>query len=268
MTFLADIHQRKSFVKTTLIMALLIISFFFVGMAYMDPPIEKGIEIVFNDSGAEVNYGTSDTGSGDVQPMTTETPQSTSQSEVSETSQKNTEPTLTQDTEDAPMVKTKPKTKPTETKPKVTTPQPDKSTSDALNNILGAPSNTNQNSSGHGDDASGGDKGKIDGNPYATAFYGGGTGTGTGYGLNGRSKTSNQKYAPECNEEGRVVVQIEVDKSGNVINAIPGVKGTTNSAPCLLDPAKKTALSYRFNPDTKAPERQIGFVVINFSLGQ
>ena len=72
----------------------------------------------------------------------------------------------------------------------------------------------------------------------------------------------------QCNEAGRVVVRIEVDRNGRVIRATPGVKGTTNNDPCLLEPARKTALSYRWNPDSKAPELQVGFVVVNFKLGQ
>jgi hypothetical protein len=261
MSILDNIHKRKAAVKTIVIMLLLFISFFFIGMTYMDPPIEKGIEIVMNDEGAEINYGTSDNGSGTIQPMTNVAPQ-TNQS----ASEENDDNVLNQDTEDVPIVKPKSNPKPKETKPK--TPTPDKSTSDALNNILGAPSNNSNNSTSDGDGTGKGDKGKIDGNPYATSYYGGGSGSGTGYGLNGRSKTSNQKYTQECEEEGVVVVKIEVDNSGKVINAVPGVKGTTNSAGCLMEPAKRTALSYRFNADAKAPARQIGFVVINFKLGQ
>ncbi len=48
----------------------------------------------------------------------------------------------------------------------------------------------------------------------------------------------------------------------------PGVKGTTNSHSCLLAPAKKTALMHEWNPDSKAPEQQIGFVVIEFKLAE
>lgn len=274
---LSNIHERKATVKTIIIMALLILSFFWLGMTYLDPPPELGIELELNDLGAEVNYGTSDTGSGTVQPMTTEPPQQNTASSPNSSTSTPDESTLTQDTEDVPIVKTKTKSNTpvknpsTSTTPKTQTPKqnkPDASTTNTLNNILGAPSDHNQSSSGHGDDASGnGDKGQIDGNPYATAFYGSGSGSGTGFGLNGRKKVTNERYTQTCDEEGRVVVQIEVDKSGKVINATPGVKGTTNSAACLLEPAKKTAMSYQFNADAKAPNRQIGFVVINFSLG-
>ena len=78
---------------------------------------------------------------------------------------------------------------------------------------------------------------------------------------------SKGSVTPDCNEEGRVVVAITVDRSGKVIAADPGVKGSTNNAPCLLAPAQATAFMYQWAPDTQAPEKQIGFVVINFKLG-
>ncbi len=121
-----------------------------------------------------------------------------------------------------------------------------------------------------GDDNRAGDKGSPEGDPYATSYYGSpGSGNGTGgYGLNGRSLVSKGKVQQECNEDGRVVVRIVVDRNGKVIQATPGVKGTTNNAPCLLEPARKTAFLHKWNLDSKAPSQQIGFVVVNFKLGQ
>lgn len=123
---------------------------------------------------------------------------------------------------------------------------------------------------GEGDDNRPGDKGQPDGDPYATSYYGSpGSGSGTGgYGLSGRSLVSKGKVQQDCNEEGRVVVKITVDRNGKVINATPGVKGTTNSDPCLLEPARKTAFLHKWNLDSKAPNQQIGFVVVNFKLGE
>ena len=79
---------------------------------------------------------------------------------------------------------------------------------------------------------------------------------------------SNGKVVQDCNQEGTVVVRITVNKNGNVINADPGVKGSTNTHPCLLLPAKKTALLHKWYPDEKAPEKQIGYVLIQFKLGE
>ncbi len=72
---------------------------------------------------------------------------------------------------------------------------------------------------------------------------------------------------PECNEEGKVVVEIHVNRQGRVVNAIPGKRGTTGVS-CLYDAAKKTALTYKWPADSKAPVKQVGFVVINFSVTQ
>ena len=110
---------------------------------------------------------------------------------------------------------------------------------------------------------------KIDsGNPYSSTYYSqtGLIGEEVGFGLNGRNLESNGSVKPECNEEGKVVVRIIVNKTGNVINAEAGVKGSTNVHPCLLEPAKKTAFLHKWFSDDSAPDSQIGFVVVNFKL--
>jgi len=116
---------------------------------------------------------------------------------------------------------------------------------------------------GDGDDGKPGDKGSLDGTPYGNSYYGSGSGAG-GYGLNGRNLAKKgQGFKQKCNEYGKVVVRIVVDKSGKVVDARPGVKGTTNTAPCLMAPAKKSAESFRWNADSSAPTKQIGFVIVS-----
>ena len=74
MAFLDTEHKRKSAVLTTLVMALILFLIFTLGLKYFDPPLEYGIA---------VNFGTSDVGSGDVQP-TEPLKASSSQEEVIE----------------------------------------------------------------------------------------------------------------------------------------------------------------------------------------
>ncbi len=65
-------------------------------------------------------------------------------------------------------------------------------------------------------------------------------------------------------------MRIFVNKQGRVTKA-EQYQGTNNSHPCLIEPAKKIALSYKFNDvsnDPYAKELQVGFVSINFDLGQ
>ncbi|HMQ44719.1 MAG TPA: energy transducer TonB, partial [Mariniflexile sp.] len=123
---------------------------------------------------------------------------------------------------------------------------------------------------GEGNDNKAGDKGQLDGDPYAPSYFGsGGSGNGgVGYGLNGRGKATYSTLKQDCNESGLVIVRIVVNRNGNVIEAEPGAKGTTNTAACLLEPAKKIALSHKWAPDPNAPTKQIGFVKVNFQLGQ
>ena len=64
------------------------------------------------------------------------------------------------------------------------------------------------------------------------------------------------------------MVQISVDKSGKVINANPGVRGTTNSAKCLLDQAKTAAMNTKWQSDATAAETQVGKIIYNFKLTQ
>ena len=73
---------------------------------------------------------------------------------------------------------------------------------------------------------------------------------------------------PDCQEEGTVVVRIEVDRKGKVFNAEPGFKGTTNTAPCLLKAAKEAALKTTWNPDSNAPIKQIGTIIYKFTLSK
>ena len=53
-----------------------------------------------------------------------------------------------------------------------------------------------------------------------------------------------------------------------MIDATPGVRGTTNNSKCLLDPAKRAALATKFNKDGKAPFKQIGKIIYRFSLSE
>ncbi|GAA4239930.1 hypothetical protein GCM10022292_00310 [Winogradskyella damuponensis] len=140
-----------------------------------------------------------------------------------------------------------------------------------LDAMIGGVKNAEGNTDGgEGPDSQGGNKGQLDGDPYAPSYFGGsGPGKGgVGYGLGGRGIPSKQIYKQDCNEYGLVVVRIQVNRQGKVIKAEPGIKGTTNTDPCLLEPAKKIAMSHKWPADPEAPTTQVGFVSINFDVGQ
>ena len=278
-------HEKKSAVLTTIIAVLLLLLFSLVGLKYFDPPISYGME---------VNFGTSNQGSGKVQPTkaVASQPKQVQQStpkQVPPPTEKSTAKVLTQKEASIPVVKKQPKTTPKKITPKKappkkkvaqpkvepTPPAPPKpkvsdATKNILSNVLNAKKVEGEQQKGEGDDNTPGDKGKVEGNPYASSYYNtaGLGGNGKGYGLNGRNLQSNGAVTQECNEEGTVVVRITVNQQGQVIAAEPGVKGSTNVHPCLLAPAKKTALLHKWFPDANAPSIQIGFVVINFKLSE
>lgn len=281
-------HKKKSAVLTALILALLLVGVFSFGLTYMDPPIEYGVAI---------NFGDSDVGKGEPVDEIKNTPDN-SQEEVvedkieeenveekettNETEEVIDEEVITEEKEEeAPVAKEKKEKKKVEketpkkeekkieekkkSKPKPK-PKPSKATTDALNSLL---NNTNGSNQGEGDDYKDGVKGKEGGDPKSTKYYGNtGGGSDGNYNLAGRKALSKPIQKPDCQEEGTVVVSIEVDNSGKVIKAVPGVKGSTNTSPCLLKPAKQAALKTKWNPDGNAPNKQRGTIVYKFSLSK
>jgi len=263
---------------TVILHVIILMLLFFVGMTYLDPPPENGIA---------VNFGTMDTGSGKVQPtkkIKTAPKPAVTKPVVQEQKAEIQEEVVTQDTEEAPVIKKEkkkeevkevvketPKEEPKKiVEEKKPDPKPDKSTTDALSSLINGPKNDGIDQGGEGDDKTGGDKGDPNGDPNAKSYYGKGKGLdGDGnYLLGGRKALNKKKFVQDCNEAGTVVVSIEVDRNGKVISATPGVRGTTNNSRCLLEPAKRAALATKFNKDDKAPHKQIGKIIYRFSLSE
>lgn len=67
-----------------------------------------------------------------------------------------------------------------------------------------------------------------------------------------------------CDEFGKVVVRVWVNREGRTIKAEPGIRGTTESASCLFEEAKNAALQTTWTPFINAPEVQIGQITYNF----
>jgi hypothetical protein len=96
-----------------------------------------------------------------------------------------------------------------------------------------------------------------------------GTGTGIGNGvsfsLEGRTAMSLVKPKGDFQTSGKVVVEITVDKNGNVISAIPGVKGSTTLDEFLLQIAKDAAMSSKFSSNPKSTIQK-GTITYRFIL--
>ena len=283
MEFLNTPHKKKS-AGLTAIFAVLFLSLFFVlGLTYYDPPVSYGME---------VNFGTSTKGSGNQQPqeLVESKPAVVAKNTVEKTQVNTTQPPpkpikvgdvvtekesiVTLPEKETVIKEVQPETKipekVTEATPQKKVSKVSEATKNVVSNLLKNKTQQGEVIEGEGGDVIAGDKGKQTGDLYSSSYYNtaGLVGKGKGYGLNGRNLQSNGKVVQECNQEGIVVVRITVNNQGNVVFAEPGVKGSTNTHPCLLEPAKKTALLHKWYADTKAPFEQVGFVVIQFKLGE
>lgn len=277
-------HKKKSAGLTAVVAILLLLLFFMLGLTYYDPPISYGME---------VNFGTLAQGSGEVQPtksvQTIEQPvekpfeveekvevtppkESTEESIKEVLTEKESTVVVPDKKEEVKLreaVEEEPEPE-VEPEPLKEVPKVSEATKSVVSNLLKNKTKDGEQTQGEGDDLVQGDKGKLEGNPYSSSYYNnyGLGGRGKGYGLNGRNLQSNGKVVQDCNQEGTVVVRITVNNNGEVVQAVPGVKGSTNTHPCLLEPARKTALLHKWFPDNNAPAEQIGFVVIQFKLGE
>ena len=283
MAILDTTHKRKSTLITSVILIAFLWIIFSFGMQYQDPPAEYGIAL---------NFGTTEQGSekpkntpvkkAPVKEIEEEKLEEVVKEVVKEVPKEIpkeviNEEVLSQTEKDAPTIE-KPKevlkkevpkkVEPKEEKPapKPIPKKPSKNTLKAFNNLLKG-TTSDSKPTGEGDDDEEGLKGDEKGDPTSTKYYGNtGKSGDSNYNLAGRSALDKAKEQPDCQEEGTVVVSIEVDKNGKVIRAVAGVKGTTNSANCLLKPAREAALRTTWNADPNAPSKQKGTIIYKFSL--
>ena len=277
MAFLDTPYKKKSTAITAVILIALLLMIFNFGMKYQDPPEEYGIAINFGASnqGYEIpnDILPSKESSEQVQKEVQEEKMEETTEDISEETIK--EEVVTQTENEAPVIE-KPedvevkevekKEKPKKEKPKPKPKKPSKNTLQAFNNLLKGDT-SDGNKAGKDNDAISGLKGDNNGDPSSTKYYGNSGSSGeSNYNLAGRNALSKPIEQPNCEEEGTVVVSIEVDKYGTVLKAVSGVKGTTNSANCLLKPAREAALRTTWNADPNAPTKQKGTIIYKFSL--
>ena len=277
MAFLDTPYKKKSTAITAVILIALLLMIFNFGMKYQDPPEEYGIAINFGASnqGYEIpnDILPSKESSEQVQKEVQEEKMEETTEDISEETIK--EEVVTQTEKEAPVIEkleevevkeVEKKEKPKKEKPKPKPKKLSKNTLQAFNNLLKGDT-SDGNKAGKDNDAISGLKADNNGDPSSTKYYGNSGSSGeSNYNLAGRNALSKPIEQPNCEEEGTVVVSIEVDKYGTVLKAVSGVKGTTNSANCLLKPAREAALRTTWNADPNAPTKQKGTIIYKFSL--
>ena len=293
MSFELSKDDKKSLAITIVVYALLLLLLFLLRFW---PPADMKIMGGGGGGGIEMNFGDSDFGMGDnyksevlnVKDQAKVMPNPTSPDEdvISDDNSEDNVVVPKKETIKKNPIPIKKGVIPVPEKPKVS-----KNANDALSNILG-------NKGGDGNDNRGGNKGSANGNINSNGYYGNGSGTGSGGGTgsgngtgsgsgtgsgngsgNGGGNGSGSGYSlgnrkalnkpqPDytCQEQGRVAVQVTVDRNGNTTSVTAGVQGTTNTAKCLLDQAKIAAQNTKWQADSNAPEKQVGKIIYTFSL--
>lgn len=232
---------------------LLLLLFLLLGFkAPYPPPGEEGILI---------NFGNSETGLGETQP------QGLPENQVTNPISNNEEEILTQNIEEAVFIKDQNKKNTEKQKVTETTNQTDNKTNNNQQVNQNALFPGQNNSTGEGISNGNNDQGSPNGDPNSDKYKGTGLGDkGTAWSLAGRSNKALPKPRYADNEQGKVVVEIFVDRAGNVVKANSGYKGTTISSPNLRQAAYDAAMLAKFNVDPGAPEVQRGVITYVFEL--
>jgi colicin import membrane protein len=290
----SDLHKfpserRKGIIGTTVIHLIVLVLLIVVGFSVPPPPE--------SEEGILVNFGTDDTGMGLIEPSPPPVQEETSPPPPSNATAKAEEdPLLTQDTEEAPEVK---KVDPEAEKKRLEKIEADRKLRELLiaerikkeqeeaerkrieaeqqrqadimnrtKDALTASKNAGTSSTGEGVTGGQGNQGALTGS-VDSKNRGEGSGLGDkgiSYNLSGRGFQKLPLPRYDYQGEGKVVVEVSVDRSGKVIQAVPGAKGSNTLDEYLLRVSKEAALEAQFDVKPDAPAIQKGTITYNFIL--
>src|SRR3954465_34581 len=279
----------KALGLTILVCAIIFLLMFLVGwtLPQPEPPIA--------DEGIEVNLGNSDQGMGNIAPelpgemsnsdeTNIESPKTAAAHEEPEESKEVVE----NNENDVPVIHTspKPEKKPT---PKVELPKAKKATTQPVV-VASTPKPPSpkavykggaspNNSGGNGGDSyngvrnqgvagGNGDQGNPNGNPNSDSYTGSGgtgkSGVSIRSGLGGRRFTHLPSFTDEFNQNAKVAVDITVNSSGSVTQAMVNPRGTTTTNANIRNIAVTKARQLKLNSSNA--EEQTGTIVFDFKL--
>ncbi len=267
--------NKKGIIGTTIFHVAVILIIIFLGFSTPLPlPGEEGIII---------NFGTDDDGLGLTQPRQQESsPQASTPPPASEPDV--VEEIMTQDIEDAPALPS-PQTEevvPPEPVQPVEDPRPDPVQETVIekiaeevaerapnpNALFPGRTTDRDTEASEGATTGPGNQGRESGSTDSPHRTGGDSGTpdGISFSLDGRNPVS--LPLPDYNHqvEGTVVVEVTVNRNGDVIAAIPGVRGSTTLNDYLLNTARRAAERAKFNVRPDAPASQRGTITYHFRL--
>ena len=240
-------------VGTIVVHALVVLVLFL--MAFRTPLPLPGEE------GVEVDLGMMDQGMGNIQP---EKPAIPMAAQPQQEQNKSKEEIVTQNDEEAPAIE-----KPKNIKPKQETKPVEEPKPTVNQKALFKGSNNPQAGGSEGITGQPGDQGKPNGLAGIKKYDGnGGKGNGTGYDLGGRGAKSLHRPDDDFTEEGRIVVDIWVNRAGQVVRAEVATKGTDIINNAMRQKAIQAARRSTFASDPDAPEEQHGTITYTFVINQ
>jgi len=260
-------YPKALAISTGIMAALLILSFFIVIGKF--EPIETGM------GGMVVNYGTSAEGMGtdytsveepsadpnanNKPPDKVVTEEPKPETPVSDNSAKEI---VTQNTEDAVSVNTK-------TTSKTSTPAASTETKPAKpvinQNALYKGKSNKGNGGGDGTGAVAGNQGSVNGDPEAPNYGEGGSGFGERP-IDIRKFVGLVLPQDDGQKTGKVAVRLKVDRNGTVLEATPGVKGTTLNDRELWQKCKDVVMRARVEKSETGSDVQIKVVTFFFKV--
>jgi TonB family protein len=277
-----DVHQVKSAGITVGIHAVILLLLMLLYISSPVPPWEEGLA-GGGGGGSFVEFGTLDVVESKPVPVKAEVQEETAKEEIITS---DVEETVTLDIppkkKDTPKpvkkntpvpVKTEPVKKPTVELAKVDDRKPDpRSLYPGKRSNSGSPSGT-PGGTGTGGQGTGNGGGTGSGTgPGSGGGSGSGSGGGNGDGnglyfdLGGRSMRIRPRIEERSQETGKVVIEIVVDKDGNVTTVNGPARGSTTSAPVLVNKAKQAAREAKFNKSPNGVEEQRGSITFVFQF--
>lgn len=267
--------HREGIIGTTIFHVVIGIIVLFLGLSTPLPlPGEESIII---------SFGTDDDGSGIAQPQRQEAaPPTPSPPPVSEAETE--EHIITQDIEEAPSLPVPQEEEVRQPEPAQTVEQPQPVPAEEVDAeemaeetperrpdpsaLFPGRTATGDNDTSEGETTGPGSQGRETGSLDSPHRTGGDTGSpdGISFSLDGRNPLSLPLPEYDYQVEGIVVVEVTVNRNGEVTNAIAGVRGSTTMNDYLLNTAKRAAERARFNVRQDAPASQRGTITYHFRL--
>jgi TonB family protein len=278
-------HKIVSWSISLGIFALLLLFFIFFIIVTPNPPFPETLEAGGGDGTIEFNIGNMIEGTGNVDPSNGigEAVKVVESAVTPPTPQNNSDDFVTSDNgaeSDIQKSDTKTQTVVIPVKPK------EKTMAEKI--AEAAKKNSGKTGGGDGNSGVAGDEGRPDGKPNVDGNGGkggngksdgtgggegggDGPGKGTGKGPGISFNLGNRKImvpppsSKDTQEEGTVVVEITVDKTGKVIKAEPTGRGTNTNSAVLKTKARQAALATKFNVGGEF-EEQKGTITIVFKF--